>query len=63
MCATMESNAKYNDPDLTRIITILDRAPACELNVVISPDDWIKIYNYLKDLQLYHHMCGLLKDC
>lgn len=60
---SMEKVVKYDDKELTRLITILDKIPAPELSVVISPDDWIKIYNYLRDLQLYHHLCGTLKEC
>lgn len=63
MCdVQIEKVKKYEDPELTRLITILDRVPAPELHIVISPDDWIKIYNFLKDLELYHHLCGKLNE-
>lgn len=61
--SAMSTKTSYEDTELKRLITILDRVPAEDLPIVLSANDWIQVYNYLKDLQMYHHLCGKLSEC
>lgn len=49
---------KVDDPELAEMINRLDTTPACELNIDI--DDQMRIYNWLRELDLYHKLCGPL---
>lgn len=49
---------KVNDPELDAMIHKLDNTPASELNIDIQ--DHMHIYNWLRELELYHALCGPL---
>lgn len=47
---------KVEDPELTDMIHRFDYTPAPELNLDVN--DHIKIYNWLRELELYKKLCG-----
>lgn len=49
---------KVEDPELAEMINRLDNTPASELNIDIQ--DQMHIYNWLRELDLYHKLCGPL---
>lgn len=49
---------KVNDPELKDMIYKLDHTPVSEMNIDI--DEQVKIYNWLRELELYHTLCGPL---
>lgn len=53
-----EITNKVNDPQLDEMIHRLDYTPASELNIDIQ--DQMHIYNWLRELELYHKLCGPL---
>jgi hypothetical protein len=53
-----EVTNQVNDPELDEMIYRLDYTPADELNIDIQ--DQMHIYNWLRELELYHKLCGPL---
>ena len=49
---------EINDPELDTMIYKLDNTPVSELNIDIQ--DQMHIYNWLRELELYHKLCGPL---
>lgn len=47
---------KVDDPELDEMIHRFDYTPAPDLHLDIN--DQIKIYNWLRELELYHKLCG-----
>ena len=47
---------KVEDPELTDMIHRFDYTPTPELNLDVN--DYLKIYNWLRELELYHKLCG-----
>lgn len=47
---------KNDDVELIEMISRLDNTPADQLNIDIQ--DQMHIYNWLKELELYRHLCG-----
>ena len=47
---------KVEDPELTDMIHRFDYIPTSDL--CLSVDDHLKIYNWLRELELYHELCG-----
>lgn len=47
-----------NDPELIEMIHRLNNTPVSELNIDLG--DQVKIYNWLKELELYRKLCGPL---
>lgn len=47
---------KVDDPELHDMINKFDYTPASELNLDVN--DHLKIYNWLRELELYHKLCG-----
>ena len=47
---------KVEDPELTDMIHRFDYTPAPELNLDVN--DYLKIYNWLRELELYKKLCG-----
>lgn len=53
-----EVTNKVEDPELTEMIHRLDYTSASKLNIDIQ--DQMHIYNWLRELELYHKLCGPL---
>ena len=53
-----EVTNKVEDLELAAMIHRLDYTPAPELEIDVN--DQIKIYNWLRELELYHKLCGPL---
>ena len=53
-----EVTNKVEDPELREMIHRLDYTPVSELNIDIQ--DQMHIYNWLRELELYHKLCGPL---
>lgn len=53
-----EVTNKVEDPELDEMIHRLDYTSADELNIDIQ--DQMHIYNWLRELELYHKLCGPL---
>ena len=49
---------KVDDPELQDMIHRFDYTPAPELELDVN--DHLKIYNWLRELELYHKLCGPL---
>ena len=49
---------RIDDPELHNMIEKFDYTPAPELTLNI--DEYFKIYNWLKELELYRKICGPL---
>lgn len=49
---------RVDDPELTDMIHRFDYTPAPELELDVN--DHLKIYNWLRELELYHKLCGPL---
>ena len=49
---------KVEDPELHNMIKRFDYTPASELEFDVN--DHLKIYNWLRELELYHKLCGPL---
>ena len=49
---------KVHDAELSQMIHRFDYTPASEL--VLDINDHMKIYNWLRELELYHKLCGPL---
>lgn len=49
---------KVEDPELHNMIKRFDYTPASELELDVN--DHLKIYNWLRELELYHKLCGPL---
>ena len=47
---------KVEDPELTDMIHRFDYTPTSDL--CLSVNDHLKIYNWLRELELYHKLCG-----
>ena len=47
---------RVDDPELHDMIHRFDYTPAPELELDVN--DHIKIYNWLRELELYHKLCG-----
>ena len=47
---------KVEDPELTDMIHRFDYIPTSDL--CLSVNDHLKIYNWLRELELYHELCG-----
>lgn len=47
---------KVEDPELTDMIHRFDYTPTPELDLDVN--DHLKIYNWLRELELYHKLCG-----
>lgn len=47
---------KVEDPELTDMIHRFDYTPTSDL--CLSINDHLKIYNWLRELELYHKLCG-----
>lgn len=47
---------KVEDPELIDMIHRFDYTPAPELNLDVN--DHLKIYNWLRELELYKKLCG-----
>ena len=47
---------KVEDPELTDMIHRFDYTPTSDL--CLSVNDHLKIYNWLRELELYHELCG-----
>ena len=47
---------KVEDPELTDMIYRFDYTPTPELNLDVN--DHLKIYNWLRELELYHKLYG-----
>lgn len=47
---------RVDDPELHDMIYRFDYTPAPELELDVN--DHIKIYNWLRELELYHKLCG-----
>lgn len=50
--------SKVEDPELHQMIERLDKTPVPQLHFDV--DDYLKIYNWLKDLELYKKFHGPL---
>lgn len=55
-----EKHIGYIDKELAEMINKFDTVPAPELQLDIN--EYMRIYSYLKELQLYHQIYGLFKD-
>jgi hypothetical protein len=53
-----EVTNRVDDPELTEMIHRLDYTPADKLTIDIQ--DQMHIYNWLRELELYHKLCGPL---
>lgn len=51
---------RVDDPELHDMIHRFDYTPAPELNLDVN--DQLKIYNWLRELELYHKLCGPLSQ-
>lgn len=51
---------RVDDPELHDMIHRFDYIPAPELNLDVN--DQLKIYNWLRELELYHKLCGPLSQ-
>lgn len=49
---------RVDDPELADMIHRFDYTPAPELELDVN--DHMKIYNWLRELELYHKLCGPL---
>lgn len=49
---------RVDDPELADMIRRFDYTPAPELELDVN--DQLKIYNWLRELELYHKLCGPL---
>jgi hypothetical protein len=49
---------RVDDPELKDMIHRFDYTPAPELELDVN--DHLKIYNWLRELELYHKLCGPL---
>ena len=47
---------KVEDPELTDMIHRFDYIPTSDL--CLSVNNHLKIYNWLRELELYHKLCG-----
>lgn len=65
MEAMLEQAAKVlneiEDPELQEMIHRLDYTPAPEL--VLDVNDYLRIYNWLKELELYRKLHGPIGGC
>ena len=53
-----EVRSKVHDTELSEMIHRFDYTPAPELELDVN--DHLKIYNWLRELELYHQLCGPL---
>ena len=54
----LKAITKVTDPELDEMIHRLDYTPVDKLNIDIQ--DQMHIFNWLKELELYHKLCGPL---